>query len=148
MTDKYWFSSGGLIDIQGISINPNTSAKVQALCYFPGNNIQMRFVDITGDEYLAWGNDDNYLIALVGHKLGMGTRVKPIDTIYESDRTEVVPFEYQPAKLPIPQIITDDNRSVHNEADIQRIASLQAQLDEQAAKLKTITELLFKNGSL
>jgi hypothetical protein len=148
MTDKYWFSSGGLIDIQGISVNPNTSAKVQALCYFPGNNVQMRFVDITGDEYLAWGNDDNYIIALVGHKLGMGIRVKPIDTINEPERTEVVPFEYQPANLPIPQIITDDNRSVHNEADIQRIASLQAQLDEQAAKLKTITELLFKNGSL
>lgn len=148
MTDKYWFSSGGLIDIQGISVNPNTSAKVQALCYFPGNNVQMRFVDITGDEYLAWGNDDNYIIALVGHKLGMGIRVKPIDTINEPERTEVVPFEYQPAKLPIPQIITDDNRSVHNEADIQRIASLQEQLDEQAAKLKTITELLFKNGSL
>jgi hypothetical protein len=148
MTDKYWFSSGGLIDIQGISVNPNTSAKVQALCYFPGNNVQMRFVDITGDEYLAWGNDDNYIIALVGHKLGMGIRVKPIDTINEPERTEVVPFEYQPANLPIPQIITDDNRSVHNEADIQRIASLQAQLDEQAAKLKTITELLFKTGSL
>ena len=148
MTDKYWFSSGGLIDIQGISVNPNTSAKVQALCYFPGNNVQMRFVDITGDEYLAWGNDDNYIIALVGHKLGMGIRVKPIDTINEPERTEVVPFEYQPANLPIPQIISDDNRSVHNEADIQRIASLQAQLDEQAAKLKTITELLFKTGSL
>jgi len=148
MTDKYWFSSGGLIDIQSINVNPNTSAKVQALCYFPGNNIQMRFVDITGDEYLAWGNDDNYLIALVGHKLGLGIRVKPIDMANEPDRTEVIPFEYQPAKLPIPQIITDDNRSVHNEADIQRIASLQEQLDEQAAKLKTITELLFKNGSL
>jgi hypothetical protein len=148
MTDKYWFSSGGLIDIQGISVNPNTSAKVQALCYFPGNNVQMRFVDITGDEYLAWGNDDNYIIALVGHKLGMGIRVKPIDTINEPERTEVVPFEYQPAKLPIPQIITDDNRSVHNEADIQKIQTLQEQLDEQAAKLKTITELLFKNGSL
>jgi hypothetical protein len=148
MTDKYWFSSGGLIDIQGISVNPNTSAKVQALCYFPGNNIQMRFVDITGDEYLAWGNDDNYLIALVGHKLGMGIRVKPIDMANEPDRKEVVPFEYQPANLPTSQIITDDTRSVHNEADIQRIQTLQQQLDEQAAKLKTITDLLFKNGAI
>jgi hypothetical protein len=146
MTDKYWFSSGGLIDIQGISINPNTSAKVQALCYFPGNNIQMRFVDITGDEYLAWGNDDNYLIALVGHKLGMGIRVKPIDMANEPDRKEVVPFEYQPANLPIPQNIKDDARSVHNEADIQRITSLEEQLEEQKKKLATIIALLGKTA--
>lgn len=149
MFDKYWFSSGGLIDIQGISITPNTSAKVQVLCYFAGNQIQMKFVDIEGEEYLAWGNDDNYLIALVGHKLGMGIRVKPIDMANEPDRMEVVPFEYQPANLPIPQNIKDDDtQSIHNEQDIQRIQTLQQQLDEQAAKLKTITELLFKNGTL
>jgi len=95
MTDKYWFSNGGLIDIQGISIIPNTSAKVQALCFFPGNNIQTKFVDISGSEYQAWGDNDNYLIALVGQKLGMGTRVKPIDPINEPARTQFVPFEYQ-----------------------------------------------------
>jgi len=114
MFDKYWFSSGGLIDIQGISITPNTSAKVQVLCYFAGNQIQMKFVDIEGEEYLAWGNDDNYLIALVGHKLGMGIRVKPIDPINEPERTEVVPFEYQPVNFPTPQNINDDARSVHD----------------------------------
>ena len=37
---------------------------------------------------------------------------------------------------------------VHNEADVQRIQTLQQQLDEQAAKLKTITDLLFKNGAI
>ncbi len=52
--------------------------------------------------------------------------------------------------VPIPEALirTDDIRSVHNEADIQKIQTLQEQLDEQAAKLKTITELLFKNGSI
>lgn len=153
MIDKYWFSSGGFIDIQGISISPNTSAKVQALCFFPEGIIQMKFVDIEGDEYLAWGNDDDYLIAIVGHKLGMGTRIKPIDPTNEPDRTEVVPYEYQLPNVPtyIPRTTmttTTDGRSVHNEADIQRIQSLQQQLDEQAVKLKTITELLFKNGSI
>lgn len=151
--EKYWFSSGGFIDIQGISIAPNKSAKIQALCFFGGGIIKMMFVDIEGDEYLAWGNDDDYLIAIVGHKLGMGTRVKPIDTLIDPDRTEVVPYEYQLPNVPtyIPPTTTttiSDTRSVHNEADIQRIQTLQEQLDEQAAKLKTITELLFKNGSL
>lgn len=151
--DKYWFSSGGFIDIQGIAIKPNTSARVQALCFFEGGIIQMKFVDIEGDEYLAWGNDDDYLIAMVGHKLGMGTRVKPIDPLNDPERTEVVPYEYQLPNVPtyIPRATTttiSDTRSVHNEADIARIQTLQQQLDEQAAKLKTITELLFKNGSI
>jgi hypothetical protein len=151
MTDKYWFSSGGFIDIQGISINPNTSARVQALCFYPGNNIQMKFVDITGDEYAAWSQDDNYIIGLVGHKLGLGTRVNPIDLIADPDRTEVTPFEYQyqaPATLASAQTTTDDNRSVHNEADVQRIQTLQEQLDEQKKKLEQITSLLFKNGAI
>lgn len=151
MSDKYWFSSGGFIDIQGISITPNVSAKVQALCFYSGGTIQMKFVNIEGDEYLAWGNDDDYMIALVGHKLGMGTRVKPIDTSIDPDRTEVVPYEYQLPNVPtyVPRMTTTaDARSVHNEADIQRIQTLQQQLDEQATKLKTITELLFKNGSI
>lgn len=152
MSEKFWFSSGGLFDIQGISINLNISAKVQVLCFYSGGTIQMRFVDIEGDEYLGWGNDDDYLIALVGHKLGMGTRVKPIDTTIDPDRTEVVPYEYQlpniPTYIPRTMTTTTDERSVHNDADIQRIQSLQQQLDEQAAKLKTITELLFKNGSI
>jgi hypothetical protein len=150
MSDKYWFSSGGFIDIQGISITPNVSAKVQALCFYSGGTISMKFVNIEGDEYLAWGNDDDYMIALVGHKLGMGTRVKPIDTSIDPERTEVEPYEYQLPNVPtyVPRMTTADARSVHNEADIQRIQTLQQQLDEQATKLKTITELLFKNGSI
>ena len=47
MSDKYLFSSG-LIDIQGISINPNISAKVQALCFYNVGVVQMNFVEIAG----------------------------------------------------------------------------------------------------
>ena len=60
---------------------------------------------------------------------------------------EEVKLEY----VPIPKgeaRLQEDNRSVHNEADIQKIQSMQEQLDAQAAKLKTITELLFKNGTI
>jgi len=80
MTDKYWFV-GGMIDIQGITITPNTSARVQALCYYQEGPILMKFVDISGQQYNDWGNDDNYLIALVGHKVGMGQRVQVVSNI-------------------------------------------------------------------
>ena len=131
--DKYWFSSGGFIDIQGITINPNVSARVQALCFFSGGVVQMQFIDITGDEYKNWGNDDDYLISLVGHKLGMGQRVQP------SSDSDILP------KMTPPQ---DDNRSQHNSYDLAKIATLQEQLDAQAAKLKIIMDLLYKNGSI
>ena len=45
-----------------------------------------------------------------------------------------------------PLQIQQDNRSVHNEADIQRIQTLQEQLDAQASKLKTITDMLIGKG--
>jgi len=157
--DKAWFNSGGLIDIQGVTITPNTSAKVQALCYYGDGSIQMKNVTIEGEEYTNWASDDDYLIALVGHKLGMGERVMPISNIPELEQSK--PFTPYTFKSGIPahpsatapvatasQVNHDDARSVHNEADIARIQTLQEQLDAQALKLKTITDLLFKNGAI
>ena len=88
--DKAWFSSGGFIDIQGISITPNTSAKVQALCYYNNGVIQMKWVMIEGEEYTKWASDDDYLIALVGYKLGMGERVQPNSNLPDIDN--IKPF--------------------------------------------------------
>ena len=136
--DKYWFSSGGFIDIQGISINPNLSAKVQALCFFSGGVVQMKFVDIIGEEYQLWGNDDNYLIGLVGYKLGMGERVQPALN-NDSEPQDISTYNF--TSIP-------DNRSVHNANDVAKIETLQTQLDEQQKKLKTITDLLINKGMI
>ncbi len=35
-----------------------------------GNFVGVRNFVISGDEYLAWNNDDQYLVALVAQKLG------------------------------------------------------------------------------
>ena len=144
MSDKYLFSSG-LIDIQGISINPNISAKVQALCFYNVGVVQMKFVDIIGEDYINWGNDDDYLISLVGHKLGMGERIEPNDPLYPTK-----PFKNYNFTITdnIPTSTINDNRSVHNEADIHKIETLQTQLDEQQKKLKTITDLLINKGMI
>lgn len=150
MSCKYWFSSGGFIDIQGISITPNTSARVQALCFYSGGVVQMKHVTIEGEEYTNWASDDDYLIALVGHKLGFGERVEPNDPYYTPK--PITPYTFKseiPSQVDAPVAVTyEDNRSVHNDADIARIQTLQEQLDAQALKLKTITDLLFKNGAI
>lgn len=151
MADKYWFSSGGFIDIQGISITPNTSAKVQALCFYSDGTVVMKCVTIDGEEYNNWANNDDYLIALVGHKLGFGERVEVNDPYYTPK--PFIPYTFTsgiPAAPGATAVVgtNDDNRSIHNDADIARIQSLQEQLDAQATKLKTITDLLFKNGAI
>jgi hypothetical protein len=96
--------------------------------------------NLEGAEYTNWGSSDDYIKEYICDKEGFIGRPAP-----EVDASGN-PIVYQtPAPAPAAY---EDNRSVHNEADIARIQTLQEQLDEQAAKLKTITELLFKNGSI
>ena len=64
---------------------------------------------------------------------------------YPNTKYNPNPQEYKPIELP-PSTLYEDNRSVHNDADIQRIQTLQEQLDAQAAKFKTITDMLIGKG--
>ena len=92
---------------------------------------------LEGDEYQAWGSDDDYIKNYIcGKESYLG---QPIPSVDASGN----PIVYQR-----PEPAQGDNQSVHNEADIQRIQTLQEQLDEQAAKLKTIMGLLVKSGSI
>ena len=95
---------------------------------------------LDGDDYQAWGSDDDYIKNYICDKetyLG-----RPVPSVDASGN----PIVYQ---RPEPATATqDDNRSVHNEADIQRIQTLQEQLDEQKKKLETIMGLLVKSGSI
>jgi hypothetical protein len=95
---------------------------------------------LEGDEYQAWGSDDDYIKNYIcGKETYLGQPVPSVDASGN-------PIVYQ---RPDPVVaIQDDNRSVHNEADIQRIQTLQEQLDEQKKKLETIMGLLVKSGSI
>lgn len=116
-----------------VALNEGVTIKVQII--YQNSAFATEFLTITGDEYKEWGTDDNWIYQKVARKLCLGVLADMVDASGNS-------VQYIPAPA------ADDNRSVHNEQDIARIQTLQTQLDEQAAKLKTITELLFKNGSL
>jgi hypothetical protein len=124
---------------------------------------------VEGEQYKRWGSDDTIIFHLLcaKHKLRYKPYVEPEffeevmvsanqetgEMKYETIRYPNPKFntnipEYKPVELSPSSIVYEDGKSVHNEADIQRIQTLQEQLDAQAAKLKTITELLFKNGTL
>lgn len=128
---NYQTSLGGVLMIRRVEVRPKDCAQITCVFMEAGNPGEKHKILLEGEEYKVWGDNDDYLAHYCIKKITGGT-----ETIVGSDYVA-------PA-----QATHDDTRSVHNDADIQRIHALQEQLDEQAAKLKTITELLFKNGSL
>jgi len=113
------------------SVVPHESVSCKVQVMYQNGALANEFVNISGDEYKEWTADDDWLYHKIVQKLALGT-------LAGSDGSYIQ----------APATIQDDNRSVHNEADIQRIQTLQEQLDEQKKKLETITTLLFKNGSI
>lgn len=124
--------------LMNVSVVPHESAKCKVQIQYQNGAFAIEFVTISGDEYAEWGTDDNWIYHKIAAKLALGVLADSLDASGN-------PVSYVQAPAAVP---TDDNRSVHNPHDVETIQSLQEQLDAQAAKLKTITELLFKNGSL
>jgi hypothetical protein len=73
----------------------------------------------------------------------MGERIEPNDPLYPTK-----PFKNYNFTITdnIPTTTINDNRSIHNDADVAKIETLQAQLDEQQKKLQQITTLLVGRG--
>lgn len=124
--------------VTNVSVVPHEGARIQVQVHYQNGALANEFITITGDEYKEWAADDNWIYHKVATKLALGVLADSVDASGN-------PVQYVPAPAPAP---ADDTRSVHNPHDVETIQSLQEQLDAQAAKLKTITELLFKNGSL
>ena len=122
--------------VTNVSVVPHEGAKIQVQIHYQNGALANEFITISGDEYKEWGADDNWIYQKVATKLALGVLADSVDASGN-------PVEYVRAP-----VVADDTRSVHNPHDVETIQSLQEQLDAQAAKLKTITELLFKNGSL
>jgi hypothetical protein len=131
-TDK-----GAHIHVFPITITMGASATFRCVIY-AGSSTYDKVFNLEGADYANWGASDDYIKHYICDKEGFIGRPAP-----EVDASGNPIVYHAPAPTAY-----DDSRSVHNEADIQRIQTLQEQLDEQAVKLKQITELLFKNGSL
>jgi hypothetical protein len=122
---------------------------------------------VEGEQYKRWGSDDTIIFHLLcaKHKLRYKAYVEPeffeevmvsanqetgemkYETIrYPNPKYNPNAPEYKPVELPPSSIVYEDSRSVHNEADIQRIQTLESELESQKAKLNQIMSLLGKNN--
>lgn len=115
--------------VTNVSVAPHEGASIKVQVHYQNGALANEFITIGGDEYKEWAADDNWIYQKVATKLALGVL---------ADGDESV--------LMVPPNTPEDGRSVHNEADIQRIQTLQEQLDAQAAKLKTITDMLIGKG--
>lgn len=130
---NYHTTLGAYLMIRRVDLRPKHSATIK--CIYCDNGNEKHTVVLSGEEYARWGDNDDYLGVICLTKINPADKIIGVDFV-QSATTATTATTYE------------DTRSVHNDADIQRIQSLQQQLDEQATKLKTITELLFKNGSI
>lgn len=112
--------------VMEIIICAHQSVSIKCQVLYQNGALANEFITISGDEYKEWGADDNWIYEKVARKLALGT-------LEDSDTP------YVPAPI-------EDGRSVNNEGDIQKIQTLQEQLDAQAAKIKTITDMLIGKG--
>ena len=127
-------SLGTTIVIRSVDIKPKSAALIKLIYVDSFAVIEKHNIIMEGEDYSAWGNDDDYLGEFVCKKLtGGAARI-----IKEGE-------DYIPPP-PQTQIMQDDSRSVHNDADIQKINDLQTELENQKAKLSQIMTLLGKNN--
>jgi hypothetical protein len=125
--------------VTNVSVSPHEGVSIKVQVHYQNGALANEFVNIIGDEYNEWAADDNWIYHKVATKLALGVLADSVDASGN-------PVQYIPA--PVAPTAIDNSRSVHNEVDIAQIQQmLQDQLDEHAAKLKTITELLLKNES-
>ncbi len=154
--------------LESIYINPEKSATISYTVKDIKRGQLTRYTyEMDGEQYKKWGTDDTiiYHLLCIKHGYQYMPYIEPEyfeevnvwrDEATGEMKTEMVKkpnpkYTGQAPKvenIPIPEALirTDDNRSVHNDADIQKIQTLQEQLDAQALKLKTITDMLIGKG--
>jgi hypothetical protein len=115
--------------VNNVSVALNESVTIKVQVHYQNSAFATEFLTISGDEYKEWGADDHWIYQKIARKLCLGV-------LADSDMPYVL--------APVPH--QQDNKSVHNDADIQKIQTLQEQLDIQATKLKTITDMLIGKG--
>ncbi len=128
-------SLGTQIMIRSVDVKPKNAALIKLIYVDSFDVVEKHNIVMEGEDYLAWGNDDDYLGFFVCKTLlgGVAAIIK--------DGEEYIPPTSN-------NVLHDGSRSVHNPNDVATIQTLQEQLDAQALKLKTITDLLFKNGAI
>jgi len=61
--------------VTNVSVVPHESVSCKLQVQYQNGALAVEFVTISGDEYLEWGNDDNWIYQKIATKLALGTLV-------------------------------------------------------------------------
>jgi hypothetical protein len=96
---------------------------------------------LEGDEYQAWGSDDDYIKNYIcGKESYLGLPVPSVDASGN-------PIVYQRPE-PATATTQDDNRSVHNDSDIAKIKTLEEQMLDQQRLVAQLKQILISKGMI
>jgi hypothetical protein len=127
-------NKGCHIHIHPITVTVGTSAHFKCIL-FTSESVYDKTYTLEGDDYARWGSDDDYIKNWICDKEPyIGRPVPDVD----ADGNVIIHVT--------PPTQQDDNKSVHNASDVAKIETLQTQLEIQASKLKSITDLLVGRG--
>ena len=127
-------NKGCHIHILPITITVGASAQIRCMV-FTSENVYDKVYTLEGEDYARWGADDDYIKNWIcDQEPYIGRPVPDVD----ADGNVIIHVT--------PPTQQDDNRSVHNDADVAKIETLQTQLEEQKTKLNQIMSLLGKNN--
>ncbi len=123
----FYTTNGWEIHLFPIQIEIGSKAFIKCIQMSSMGMYQKEYI-LEGDDYSIWGSDDDYIKNFICNK--------------ETYLGRACDVEEKPATV----LLQDDNRSVHNEADVQKINDLQTELENQRLKLNQIMTLLGKNN--
>lgn len=135
---------GSVLMIRRVDITPKKQAIIKCLFAEQGGENEKHRILMEGDDYKLWGDNDDYLGHYSIRVITSGT-----ETIVGSDY--VAPPHAAPATITTPatsQIFYDDTRSVHNDADLQKITTLEEQMVEQQRLVSQLKSILISKGMI
>lgn len=142
-------SLGSVIMIRGVSITPKQKAVIKLL-YADDGMLEKHTLIMEGVDYEAWGNDDDYLGHFCISQLTNGrATIVGTDYVAPPRPAPAQPLVAAPASAPAPAPVTyDDARSIHNDADLAKITTLEEQMAEQQRMVAQLKSILISKGMI
>jgi len=138
-------SLGTILMVRSVNVIPKKGAEIKLL-YVDGFDVEKHKIIMEGEDYQAWGNDDNYIGHYCISQL-MNGKATIVGTDYVAPPRQAPTTTEAPAAI-ASQVYHDDSRSVHNEADIAKITTLEEQMVEQQRMVAQLKSILISNGMI
>lgn len=132
---NYQTSLGGVLMIRRVEVRPKDCAQITCVFMESPNPGEKHKILLEGEDYKLWADNDDYLAHYCIKKITGGT-----ETIVGDDYIAPAPKA--------PAINYDDTRSVHNEADIAKITTLEEQMVEQQRLVSQLKSILISKGMI